>query len=105
MIYHASCSRSGRLRAGDCRPGRPDGRIVGEAQLANPYVVFFGITLLGIVAVIADLLTPRKRIQAVSAIYIGMIVGIFLSYLLQNALRRPCSSTCTSGSISCSRRS
>jgi uncharacterized protein YacL len=49
--------------------------------------VFFSITLAGIVAVIADLLTPRKRIQTISAIYIGMIVGIFLSYLLQNALQ------------------
>ena len=62
-------------------------QIVAEARLANPYVVFFGITLAGIGIVLADLLTPRKRIQTISAIYIGMIVGIFLSNLLQNALQ------------------
>ncbi len=33
--------------------------------------------------VVVDLLTPRKRIQTISAIYIGLIVGIFLTDLLQ----------------------
>jgi uncharacterized protein YacL len=62
-------------------------RVVGEYQLANPYVVFIGIMLAAVVAVVADLLTPRKRIQTISAIYIGLIVGIFLSYLLRDALQ------------------
>ena len=38
-------------------------------------MVFIGVMLAAIVAVIADLLTPRKRIQTISAIYIGLIVG------------------------------
>ena len=62
-------------------------RTVGEYQLANPYFVFIGIMLAAIAAVVADLLTPRKRIQTISAIYIGSIVGIFLSYLLREPLQ------------------
>ena len=54
-------------------------KIVGEYQLANPYLVFIGIMLAAVAAVVADLLTPRKRIQTISAIYIGLIVGIFLT--------------------------
>jgi uncharacterized protein YacL len=59
---------------------------VGQKQLANPYLVFVGLLIVAIVIVIADLLTPRKRIQTISAIYFGIIVGVFLSDLMQNAL-------------------
>jgi uncharacterized protein YacL len=62
-------------------------RIVGEHQLANPYVLFVGIMLAAVVIVVADLLTPRKRIQTISAVYFGVIVGIFLSNLVFEALR------------------
>jgi uncharacterized protein YacL len=61
--------------------------IVGENQLANPYVLFIGVMLAAVVVVIVDTFTPRKRIQTISAIYIGFIVGIFLTYLLQNAIQ------------------
>jgi uncharacterized protein YacL len=61
--------------------------IVAENQLANPYVLFFGVMLTAIVVIIVDTFTPRKRIQTISAIYIGFIVGIFLTYLLQNAIQ------------------
>jgi len=43
--------------------------------------------LAAIVCVIGDYLTPRKKIQTISAIYIGMIVGIFLTDLLRDALQ------------------
>ena len=62
-------------------------RIVGENQLANPYVVFVGVMLAAVVVVVADLLTPRKRIQTISAVYFGVIVGIFLTNLVTDALR------------------
>jgi uncharacterized protein YacL len=61
-------------------------RIVGEHQLANPYVVFVGVILAAILIVVSDLLTPRKRIQTISAVYFGVIVGIFLSNLVTEAL-------------------
>ena len=34
--------------------------------------------LVAVVIVVVDLLTPRKRIQTISAVYFGVIVGIFL---------------------------
>ena len=61
--------------------------IVGENQLANPNVLFVGVMIAAAVVVVVDIFTPRKRIQTLSAIYIGFIVGIFLTYLLQNAIQ------------------
>ena len=62
-------------------------KIVVEHQIANPYVLFIGIMLAAVAVVIADLLTPRKRIQLISAIFLGLVVGILLSNLLTNALQ------------------
>jgi uncharacterized protein YacL len=62
-------------------------RVVGENNLANPYIVFVGIMLVGVLIVAVDLLTPRKRIQTISAVYFGIIVGIFLSNLINEALK------------------
>jgi uncharacterized protein YacL len=61
-------------------------RTVAEHELANPALVFGGAIVLAAVVVIADLLTPRKRIQTISAVYIGLIVGIFLANLLDVAI-------------------
>ena len=62
-------------------------RIVGEHQLANPYIVFVGVIFAASLVVLSDLLTPRKRIQTISAVYFGVIVGIFLTNLVTEALR------------------
>jgi len=64
-------------------------RIVGEGEtpLANPILLWVAIMFTAIAIVIGDLLTPRKKIQTISAIYIGMIVGIFLTELLRDALQ------------------
>ena len=43
--------------------------------------------LAAVVVVVVDLLTPRKRIQTISAVYFGVIVGIFLSDLVRDALQ------------------
>src|SRR4051812_17775755 len=61
-------------------------RTVGENQMANPYIVFFGLLVAAIVIMVTDILTPRKRIQTISAIYFGIIVGVLLSDLVQSAL-------------------
>jgi uncharacterized protein YacL len=62
-------------------------RIMGENDLGRPYIVFIGVMLAGVVVVICDLLTPRKRIQTISAVYFGVIVGIFLSNLINDAVQ------------------
>lgn len=61
-------------------------RIVGEHQIANPYLVFIGVLVAAIVILVADLMTPGKRIQTISAIYFGVIVGLILSDLVQSAI-------------------
>ncbi len=61
--------------------------IVGEHQLANPYAVFFGVMVGAFAIVAGDMLTPRKRIQTISALYFGVIVGLFLSNLINEAIQ------------------
>jgi len=61
--------------------------VVGASELSNPYLVFFGLLAGAIVIMVTDILTPRKRIQTISAIYFGLIVGALLSDLIQNALQ------------------
>ncbi len=62
-------------------------RIVGENDLANPYLVFVGVMIGALAVVAGDLATPRKRIQTISALYFGVIVGIFLSNLINDAIQ------------------
>ena len=60
-------------------------RIVGEYQVANPYLVFVLVLIVAIAILVTDVMTPRKRIQTISAIYFGVIVGLILSDLVQSA--------------------
>jgi uncharacterized protein YacL len=61
-------------------------RIVSEINPIQGYLSFVVVVVLAIAVVAADLLTPRKRIQTISAIYFGLIVGVILSDLIRNAL-------------------
>src|ERR1700723_3535872 len=55
-------------------------------QTHNPALLFGGVILAGIAVLCLDIFTPRKRIQTISAIYFGLIVGLFLGYLVQIAI-------------------
>ncbi len=61
-------------------------RIVSEANFANGYLVFIGAMIAAVAVVIGDVLTPRKRIQTISAIFIGLIVGVVLTDLVRSAM-------------------
>lgn len=61
-------------------------KLVGGNNVLNPALTFVGIMLTAIVAVVIDLMTPRKKIQTISAVYFGLIVGLILSNLLQTAI-------------------
>jgi uncharacterized protein YacL len=67
--------------------GAQTAKMVSEKQIANPYAIFCGVMLLAVAVVIADILTPRKRIQTISGIYFGVLVGVFLAYLVREALQ------------------
>jgi uncharacterized protein YacL len=62
-------------------------KIMGENDLGKPYLVFIGVMLAAVAVVVGDLLTPRKRIQTISAVYFGIIVGIFLNNLINDAVQ------------------
>ena len=51
-----------------------------------PRIVFGGTMLLSVAVIVIDMVTRRKRLETISAIYFGMIVGLFLTYVLQLAL-------------------
>jgi len=51
-----------------------------------PFVVFVSIILGALAIVTLDWLIPRKRIELISCVYFGIIVGLFLTYLLGQAI-------------------
>ncbi|MBX6312223.1 MAG: PIN domain-containing protein [Isosphaeraceae bacterium] len=61
-------------------------QVSGDKQWLNPAVVFLGVMTAAIVVVVLDLMTPRKKIQTISAIYFGLIVGLILGNLVQTAI-------------------
>jgi uncharacterized protein YacL len=62
-------------------------QLPGEGR--NPWVLwvlFGGVIFTSVAVLFLDIFTPRKRIQTISAIYFGLIVGLFLGYLVQIAI-------------------
>ena len=51
-----------------------------------PWLGFGGVMLLAVMVIIGDVLVRRKRLDTISAIYFGMIIGLFLTYVLKLAL-------------------
>ena len=51
-----------------------------------PSVVLLGVMVVALVVIIVDMVVPRKRIDTISAVYFGMIIGLFLTYVLGIAL-------------------
>lgn len=51
-----------------------------------PWVIFVSIVVGAGLVILLDVLVPRKRIELLSCIYFGIIVGLFLTYVLGLAL-------------------
>jgi uncharacterized protein YacL len=49
---------------------------------ATPWLIFGGIMALAVAVVVADIFVPRKRIDTVSSVYFGVLIGVLLSYVL-----------------------
>jgi uncharacterized protein YacL len=62
-------------------------RIVGANNLAHPLMIFVGIMIVAVAVVVGDIFTPRKKIQTISGVYFGVLVGVFLAYLVREALQ------------------
>ncbi len=48
--------------------------------------IFLGILSLAVVVIAVDILFPRKRLDVLTSVYFGLVVGLFLSYVVGLAL-------------------
>ncbi|MEX2559309.1 MAG: PIN/TRAM domain-containing protein, partial [Pirellulales bacterium] len=51
-----------------------------------PWAVLGGILLLSAAVVALDILVPRKQLDIISSVYFGLVVGLFLAYVVHLAL-------------------
>ena len=51
-----------------------------------PWVAFFGVLLLAIGVLVGDALAKRKELGTITAYYFGLVIGLFLTFVLQIAL-------------------
>ena len=51
-----------------------------------PWAAFGGLMGLSVAVIAADMLTRRKHVEILSAVYFGLIIGLFLTYVLRLAL-------------------
>ncbi len=62
-------------------------RLARVSEGSTGWVLLFGGVLVVAVAVVfIDLITPRKKIQTISGVYLGLMVGLILSGLIQSAI-------------------
>jgi len=52
----------------------------------HKFIAFFTLLLLSQLVTIADLWIPKKRIEVISAVYFGVLIGVLLAYLMIQAL-------------------
>ena len=60
-------------------------KVVSAEKLGSGYFAFIVVMGLALTVLVADQLTPRKRIQTISALFFGVLVGVILSDLIRNA--------------------
>jgi uncharacterized protein YacL len=51
-----------------------------------PWVAFTGVMALAVGVLALDILFPKKRLETITAVYFGMVVGLFLTYVLGLAI-------------------
>ena len=52
----------------------------------NKAVAFFALLFISQIVTIAEVLVRKKRIEVISAIYFGILIGVLLAYLMIQAL-------------------
>jgi len=51
-----------------------------------PWAVFLGVMVVSAAVILLDMYVPAKRIDTISAVYFGILVGLFLTYAVRLAL-------------------
>lgn len=57
-----------------------------ELQLPHPWLVFVALVAGAVGFITFDVLTPRKRIEFISCVYFGVIIGLFMTYVARLTL-------------------
>ena len=52
----------------------------------HEFLSFFGMLLITQVVTAVDIIIPRKRVELISAIYFGLLIGVLLSFLMLQAI-------------------
>jgi len=60
--------------------------ILSDKSATYPYVAFVSIMGLAVAAIFGDVLLRRKRLEIITAVFFGMIMGLFLTYVVTLAL-------------------
>lgn len=62
--------------------------IIRDVSIPVPYkwAIFVGVILLAIAVIVGDVLVRRKRLDTISAVYFGVLIGILLTYVVSIAL-------------------
>jgi len=53
---------------------------------SHPVLSFFGLLLITQLVTVGDILVRRKRIDLISALYFGVLIGVLLAYLMSQAI-------------------
>ncbi|MCA9098374.1 MAG: PIN/TRAM domain-containing protein, partial [Planctomycetaceae bacterium] len=61
-------------------------QVVPTIIATYPWQAFLVLMAITQVITLGDILIPRKKLDMISAVYFGLLIGIFLSYLLNLAL-------------------
>lgn len=66
-------------------------QLINSEQLSRdsaliPWAVFGGCVLLAVGVIAVDVFSGRKRLDTITAVYFGLLIGLLLSYVLQLAL-------------------
>lgn len=59
--------------------------LMGDSEWMPP-LVFASLMIVAALVILIDILIPRKKIDAITAVYFGLIVGLIISYMLSLAL-------------------
>jgi len=55
-------------------------------EIAHPWMVFVGVMVIAAIVVSVDMVFPKKKLDTISAVYFGLIVGVFLTFVVSIAL-------------------
>jgi uncharacterized protein YacL len=53
-----------------------------EADIEYPWLLYVGMMTGAVGIIVIDVLTPRKRIEIVSCVYFGIVIGLFMTWLV-----------------------